>query len=406
MNKTGTAAVFLFVLLVTMFSRSTEAQWRGPERDGIYPGEKLLDVWPEAGPALLWFAEDIGKGFSSVAVTADRVFVTGMADETGYLSAFDLKGKRIWKLAYGPEWHADYPGARTTPVVVGNRIYLMSALGNVLCFDMDGKKIWSVDMAQQFGTKKLRWGVTESLLVDGDRIFCTPGGPTTAVACLNRQTGEILWKSKGNGEPSSYCSPRLVTHHNRRLVVTMTAKSVIGVDADTGEFLWRHDHLTSYDVNPNTPLYHDGHLFTVSGYGTGGQKFRLNRDATGVESVWAQATLDSQFGSAVLIDGFLYGSGQKNRGWHCVDWETGEVKYTERVLGNKGNIIYADGMAYCYGENGGVGLVRLRPSAFEVVSSFKVDRGSGQHWAHLVIKQGRLFVRHGDALMVYDISAK
>ena len=406
MGKTGISAVLIFVLLVTMFSGPTDAQWRGPERDGIYPGESLLDVWPEAGPDLLWFAEDIGKGFSSVAVTTDRVFVTGMADGTGYLSAFDLKGKQIWKSAYGPEWSADYPGARTTPVVVGNRVYLMSALGNVLCFDTDGKKIWSVDMVKQFEAGKINWGLTESLLVDGDRIFCTPGGPTTAVACLNRHSGEILWKSKGNGEASGYCSPRLVTHNNRRLVVTMTAKSVIGVDADTGESLWRHDHVTSYDVNPNTPLYHDGYLFTVSGYGTGGQKFRLNRDASGVEKAWTQPTLDSQFGSAVLIDGFLYGSGQKNRGWHCVDWETGEVKYTEKALGNKGNIIYADGMAYCYGENGSVGLVRLSPSAFEVVSSFKVDRGSDQHWAHLVIKQGRLFVRHGNALMVYDISAK
>lgn len=406
MDKPGTLAVLLFVLCTTLLSGSTEAQWRGLQRDGIYPGENLLDVWPEAGPERLWYAEGIGAGFSSAAVTTDRVFATGMIDGTGYLFAFDLKGEPVWKSPYGPEWSAGHPGARTTPVVVGDRVYLTSAVGNVLCFDTNGKKIWSVDMVEQFQAKQLGWGLAESLLIDGDTVFCTPGGPAVTVAALNRHTGEILWESKGNGESSGYCSPRLVTHNNRRLLVTMTSKSVIGIDADTGEFLWRHDHVTSYDVNPNTPIYHDGHLFTFSGYGTGGQKLRLNQDATGVEKVWAQATLDSQMGSAVLVDGFLYGSGQNNRGWHCVNWETGEVKYTKKTLGNKGNIIYADGMAYCYSEKGDVGLVKLTPAAFEVVSSFKIDRGSGSHWAHPVIRDGRLYVRHGEALMAYDISAE
>ena len=406
MSKSGTFVVSFFVFCVALLAGPIEAQWRGSQRDGIYPGENLLDVWPEAGPERLWFAEGLGEGFSSAAVTADRVFVTGMTDGTGYLFAFDLKGKQVWKSSYGPEMSTDYPGARTTPVVVGDRIYLMSALGNVFCFDTNGKKFWSVDIVKQFQGKKPNWGLTESLLVDGGMVFCTPGGPTVAVAALNRHNGNTIWESKGNGESSAYCSPLLVNHNNRRLVVTMTSKSVIGIDAETGEFLWRHGHVTDYDVNPNTPLYQDGHLFTFSGYGTGSQKLRLNEDGSGVEKVWAQETLDSQIGSAVLIDGFLYGSGHKNRGWHCVNWKTGQVKYTAKVLGSKGNIIYADGMAYCYSEKGDVGLVKLTPDAFEVISSFKIDLGSSQHWAHPVIRDGRLYVRHGDALMVYDISAK
>jgi len=406
MHKSGTFIVSLFVLCVLILPGSIEAQWRGAQRDGIYPGENLIDLWPESGPERLWSAEGIGAGFSSVAVTADRVFVTGLIEKTGYLFAFDLNGTQIWKSSYGPEWSTSYPGARSTPVVVGNRIYLMSALGNVLCFNSDGKKIWSVDIAKQFQYQELKWGFTESVLVDGDRVFCTPGGPTVAVAALDRHTGEILWASKANGEASSYCSPLLVTHNNRRLVVTMTARSVIGIDANTGEFLWRHDHVTKYNINPNTPLYHDGRLFILSGYGTGSQKLKLNQDGSAVEQVWSQPILDSQFGSAILVDGFLYGSGQRNKGWHCVDWDTGEVKYTDKTLGNKGNIIYADGMAYCYNENGNVGLVKLAPEAFEVVSSFTIDWGTAQHWAHPVIRDGRFYVRHGNVLTVYDISAK
>ena len=406
MVRSWTFAVLLLALCSTLMWGPAEAQWRGSQRDGIYAGESLLDVWPEAGPELLWSTDAIGAGFSSAAVTADRVYATGMIEGTGYLFALDLKGKQIWKSAYGPEWSDSYPGARTTPVVAGNRIYVLSAKGNVLCFDTDGKRVWSLDMVQTFQAQGLRWGLTESLLVDGDVVYCTPGGPEATVVALDRQTGKVLWKGKANGEASTYCSPRLITHNGRQLLVTMTARSVIGLDPGTGEFLWSHDHVTKYDINPNTPLYHDGYLYTVSGYGTGGQKFRLDADGTGVERVWAQPTLDSQMGSVILVDGFLYGSGQNNRAWHCVDWETGDVVHTAKVLGNKGNIIYADGMAYCYGEKGDVGLVKLTSGTFEVVSSFKIEKGSGQHWAHPVIREGRLYVRHGEALMVYDIAAE
>ena len=406
MSVSRAVAAILLAGFLALAPVAVEAEWRSSQRDGIYRGEQLLDVWPDAGPKPLWYAEGIGAGFSSPTVTPDGVYTTGMVDGTGYLSAFDLAGKQLWRSAYGPEWAKDYPGARTTPTVAGNRVYLMSAHGTVVCMDADGKKLWSADLVERFGAQPVRWGMTESLLVDGDVLYCTPGGPEAAVVALDRHNGKTIWEAKGNGESSAYCSPCLVTHGNRRLIVTMTRRSVIGIDTDTGELLWRHDHVTKYDVNPNTPLYQDGHLFSFSGYGSGGQKLKLADDGTGLDRVWAQPTLDSQIGSAILIDGFLYGSGHNNRGWHCVDWGTGEVKYTENVLGRKGNIVYADGMAYCYGERGDVGLVKLSPNAFEVVSSFKVDRGSGQHWAHLVVNGGRLYVRHGEALMVYDISAK
>jgi outer membrane protein assembly factor BamB len=406
MGKSATFYVSIVVLCMTVLSSAADAQWRGPQRDGVYPGEELLDVWPVGGPKLLWVADSIGEGFSSVAVTDTRVFVTGAIEGTGYLFAYNHGGTQIWKSEYGTEWTKSYPGSRTTPVVVGNRIYFVSALGIVHCFDTRGKEIWTVDVAQPYKAKAVSWGLVESLLVDGDTVFCTPGGQNATVVALNRHTGETIWESKGNGEGSAYCSPRLVTHNGTRLIVTMTAKSVIGVDPGTGELLWSHPHVTDYDVNPNTPLYHDGYLLILSGYGTGAQKLKLTPGGTGVEKVWEQATLDSQFGSALLVDGYLYGSGQKHRGWHCVDWETGEVKYTDRALGGKGNIIFADGLAYCYSEKGAVGLVKLSPEKFQVISSFKVEHGSKQHWAHPVIQNGTLYVRHGEVLMAYDISAR
>ncbi len=391
-------------LILTPLLAQIESQWRGPERDGIYPHESLLKQWPDQGPPLLWTVDGLGEGYSSAAVTSDRVYVTGMIGGEGLLFAFDRDGQQLWKSSYGPEWDGSHPGARTTPTVVGNRLYLLSAERRAVCFGTDGAIKWSVDLAKEFGARNLDWGITESPLVDGDRIFFTPGGRNVMLVILDRHSGETIMQVKGNGEQSGYCSPRIVRHGTRRLLVTMTAKSVVGVDADTGEYLWRQSHVTDYDVNANTPIYHQGFLFTVSGYGTGGQMFKISEDGTRTDRVWAQARLDSQMGAAVLVDGFLYGSGHSSRGWHCLEWETGRVRFSARAIGNKGNIIFSDGMLYCYSERGDVALVEPNPEEFAVVSSFRIRQGSGPHWAHPVIKDGRLYLRHGNVLMVFDIA--
>jgi outer membrane protein assembly factor BamB len=404
MRKYCFAILLLFVGLgCSMTFGQIDSQWRGPKRDGVYPDENLLKVWDEKGPKEIWSVEGLGKGYSSPAVTTDHVYLTGLIKGEGFLFAFDRNGKPIWKASYGREWSGSRPGARTTPTVVGDKIYLQSARGQAVCFSIDGKKVWEVDLMAEFGARNLEWGITESLLVDGDRVFCTPGGRSVTIVALDRHTGKTIWEIKAGSDTSGYCSPCIVQHGKRRLLLTMTGKSVVGVDADTGELLWRHSHVTDYSVNANTPLYHNGFVYTVSGYGTGGQMFQLSDDGTSIKRVWTQRKLDSQMGAAVLVDGFIYGSGHSSRGWHCLDWKTGKVQYTARKIGNKGAIIFSDGLMYCYSENGYVGLVKPNPQEFEVISSFRVRKGSGEHWAHPVIKDGRLYIRHGDALMVYHI---
>jgi outer membrane protein assembly factor BamB len=383
------------------------SQWRGPERDGVYPNETLLKQWPNEGPRMIWSSDGFHEGFSSPAVTGQRIYLTGMKDGRGYLFALDLDGKQVWVREYGSEWDEGHAGSRGTATVVGNKIYLMSGDGMVYCFDeKDGKVLWNVDLVGTFGARNLRWGMTESLLIDGNRLFCTPGGRNVMMAILDRTTGKTLQKIPGNGEKSSYCSPVIVEHGKRRLLLTMTGESLVGVDADTGEYLWSYPHRTRYDINPNTPLYHNGYIYSVSGYDTGGQLFKVTGNADGLENIWADETLDSQMGSAMLVDGYVYGSGHSNKGWHCIDFMTGDVQYTARDLGRKGNIIYSDGMFYCYSEDGDVGLVKPNPKKFEVISSFKIDQGSGAHWAHPVIKNGVLYIRHGEVLMAFDISGK
>ena len=244
----------------------------------------------------------------------------------------------------------------------------------------------------------------------GDLVICTPCGTEATFVAFDKKTGRTAWTSRSLGEESGYCSPIGIAVKGRRLFVTMLNKSIAGVDADTGEILWRLMYAeyqrSPHGINPNSPVYADGSFYTSSGYECGGARHQLSDDGTSVTRVWTDRVLDSHHGGAVLVDGYLYGSnfrGHYDGNWVCLDWATGKVMYETKWL-NKGAIIQVDGLLYCYEEKGGtVGLVKPSPERFEVIGSFKVPTGTGPHWAHPVICGGRLYLRHGTALMVYDV---
>lgn len=378
-------------------------KWRGPSGNGIYPESGLMKQWPADGPDIIWTYEQLGQGHSSAIVANEAVYATGMIEGTGYLFKFDLSGNLIYKQAYGPEFAESYNGPRGTPVIVGTKIYLESGNGVLYCLnEVDGENVWSKDLFREFDGSNIRWGVNETPVVDGRIIYATPGGSKNNVVALNRFTGDLIWASKGVGELSAYCTPRLINHNGRKILVTHTASHLIGIDAASGKLLWSHKHPNRYSVHPNTPLYHEGEIFYFSGYGQGGGKVKLNEDGTSVSRVWENKEVDSRMGGAVLVDGYLYASGDSNREWRCLDWESGKEMYASTAIA-KGAVIYADGMLYCYSERGELALVKADPSGFNVVSKTKVSLGSEQHWAHPVIYDGVLYVRHGQALIAYKI---
>jgi len=251
--------------------------------------------------------------------------------------------------------------------------------------------------------------MAESLLVDGNRIICTPGGKRHNVVALDRFTGATIWMSEGNREPAAYCSPLLVNHHDTKLIVTMTSESIIGVDAETGESYWRVEQRQGNFIHANTPLYHDGKILCSSSSDKsdldGTVLLALSDDGKAVEIVWRNTDITNLMGGFILKDGFIYGSKYRSSEWYCLDWKTGAVQYTSKPFRN-GVIIYADGLFYCYSEGGDLALVDANPKEFKVINSFKIPLGTNQHWAHPVIDDGKLYLRHGDALMVYDISLK
>lgn len=400
--------VFLFyaatLLSLSLLSQDV-AQWRGPLRDGIYRENGLMKKWPQAGPDMIWHFDDLGQGFSSAAVTSTAVFTTGMTKGAGYVLALDHRGKLLWKKEYGKEWNESHSGARSTPLVVGDMLYIMSAYGTLTCMNTaDGRTIWSVDFMSQHDARNLTWGITENLVHDGNILYCAPGGRDANVVALDRNTGRIIWKSKGSGEKSGYCSPVIVNLPSRKMLVTIMERSVHGFDAANGELLWKHGHINSYSVHPNVPVYIDGFLYCTIGYGVGGVMLKVSPDGTKVTEVWKNAKHDPKIGGFVVLNDRIYGAGDFNRSFFCLDWKTGRIIYQENQLAPS-NIIANDGLFYVYAERGTVNLVEPAASGINIISSFKVPLGSGPHWAHLVIKNKRLYVRHGNSLMVYDIAA-
>jgi outer membrane protein assembly factor BamB len=391
-------------------------QFRGFNHCGIFPETGLLKQWPENGPKLILKVEGIGNGWSSAAIENNTIYITGKIDTMDVLSAISFEGKIIWQTPYGLSWDKSYPDTRSTPTIENGKAYLSSGIGEVACVDIkNGNLIWKKNTFAENGGSSGRWGIAESILLDGDKVFFTTGGEQTTMLALNKNTGETIWKSKSLNDNIAYVSPILVEKNGRKQIVNLGAKILFGVNPENGNIDWSYDYRNIDEaewgdmgavINCTSPLYHDGFIYVTSGYNHTGAKFRLKDDLSGVEFLWKDETLDDHHGGVVLIDGYIYGSNWVNNGkgdWCCISFDTGETKY-QTTFKNKGSIVSADGMLYIYTEQPGfVALVKPNPEKFDLVSSFQITDGSGPYWAHPTIKDGKMYIRHGEVLMVYNI---
>lgn len=386
-------------------------QFRGPNRDGVFLDTGLMQAWPSEGPPLEWVTQGLGTGYASASIAGERIYVPGAVDgNQGCLFILDSSGTILSTIPYGQETEdSQAPGPRSTPTIDGDRAYLVSGLGVLTCFDLAGTKVaWQVDMLQRFGGQNITWTIAESPLVDGQNVICTPGGPDAAVAALNKVTGETVWTSKGLSDLSAYCSPDVIEHGGRRIVVTMTAKYVVGVEAGNGLLLWTHPHETEYDIHGVTPVFANGMLYYTAGYKSGGGMLELAADGASITPRWTDKTLDCQHHGVVLLDGYIYGTSHgSGAGLVCLELSSGEVMWSSNEI-TQGATVCADGMLYIYEgpKRGVVSLVKASPAGFEKAGMVSVNEGTGKHWAHPSIAGGRLYIRRGDALIAYSIAAK
>jgi len=408
---------------VELNNRQAVSEWREENRTGNSSETGLLQSWPEGGPELIWMNNELPTGHSSVSTGNNTIYLTGNVDQDDILAAIDpSSGKIKWQTVYGKAWTASFPESRCTPTVEGERVYVSSGSGEIACIDgISGEIIWSVNASEIHKGTYGQWGIAESLIIDGDKLYFTPGGPETMTIALDKTNGNLIWKSKSLNDSPAYVSPILIDYAGKKMIINVSLTYIFAVDASNGDILWSVNHMEALDsrasiavwpdapmIKAVTPLYHDGRIYVTGGYDHGSIMLALNEDGTDIKVVWTDSVLDVHHGGVVLVDGYIYGANwlsNADGNWCCLEWNTGKKMYEEHWK-CKGSIIYADGLLYVYDEkNGFVGLVRPNPAKFDLVSSFKVKEGRGPHWSHPVIKNGNLFIRHGNALMVYRIKA-
>ncbi|MGB2820349.1 MAG: PQQ-binding-like beta-propeller repeat protein [Phycisphaerae bacterium] len=382
-------------------------QFHGPRRDNKSDETGLLKQWPQEGPKLLWTAKGIGEGYSTVAIAGGLIYTTGNIGRHTVITALNPDGTTAWTVRNGPAYTREQAGTRSTPTVEGGRLYHENADGDVVCLDAaTGESVWSLNILKKFHGRNISWALAESLLLDGNNVICTPGGKGAGIAALDKDTGRTVWVCKGTEDKPGYCSPVVFEHKGLRQIVTLMAQSVVGVSAATGKLLWRVEHISPFDENITSPIFHNGCVF-VSTRSTGSRllKVKVDGDRASVEEVWQTKAMDNQHGGVILLNGHLYGDclTARSGSWACLELQTGRQTYAGGGIG-RASLTYADGMLYLLSQRGTMALVRPAPEEFDLVSRFDIPRGGrGPVWAHPVVCAGRLYVRHGDFLYCYEV---
>ena len=404
------------LLLLTFGGWATQAapgdwpQWRGANRDGISTETGLLDAWPAGGPPLLWKATGLGGGYVTPSVVSGRIYGAGYRGQDEVVWALDAaNGKEVWSTRVAPAnrqiGYAE--GPRAMPTVDGELLFTLGAGGNLHCLETKtGKVVWSRDLPKDLGGVMMsEWGFSESPLVDGDHLICTPGGPKGTVAALNKKTGELLWQSKDLEDPASYSSLIAVEIGGQRQYVVLTGQSVAGIAAKDGQLLWRADRVGKTAV-VTTPIFHDNQVWVTSSYGTGCNLFKVSAAGGGfaAEQVYANKGIKNHHGGAILVGSHVYAADGPTL--VCMELATGKVAWKERSVG-EGSLTYAGGCLYLRSENGPIALIEATPKGYVEKGRFdQPDRTKTKSWPHPVIASGRLYLRDMDLLLCYDVKKK
>ncbi len=415
--RVGIVILHLLIMLI-LASNIFAQEWpcfHGPARTNISRETGLLNSWPTDGPKLIQTIKGCGIGYSIVSISQGRIYTTGIFDRQVFVLAFDLDGKLLWK-ALNMDAGQTIPsvkttdrflGAKSTPTVHDGMVYHLNEMGRLAAFDaITGKEIWNVNIKEKFDGTWSMYGYAESVLIEGGRLHCQPGGSKAILAALHAKTGKTIWTNTTIQDTvAAYTSPLLVEDRGIRQLITMTPTSVVSVNPETGKTYWTIPHANRDLENIETPVYDHGIVGVSSGYGKGFDGIQLTYSGNSVtaEKIWSDKKSDNLHGGLIVRDGYVYGPACIGSRWFCIHLATGEVKWRDPGV-RLGSQTWADGMFYCLSHKGILGLVKATPESYTVVSQVQLPEDGQDHWfAHPVVCGGRLYIRHGDFVYVYDV---
>ncbi len=386
---------------------TTWPAFHGPDRLNMSSETGLLKLWPEGGPPLLWTYEACGRGYSGVSIADGMIFTAGDFREAEKIIALDMDGRLVWEAANGKPWKGASPGSRATPTYDDGKVYQMNPRGRLACFDArTGEPAWVLDLMEQFDARWGIWALAENVLIDGNMLLCKPGGPRGRIVALDKTSGKTIWTNTEIEDAAAYCSPVIVTHGGVRQMLTMTQKSVVGIEVATGKLVWSAPFVPRSPQNALTPLYHDGHVFIACGHSSGGSLLRIDAPSKSAVTVWHREDLDNCHSGVLFSDGKLFGCACRVGGRHffCVDFLTGQTRQLDDSLGKVG-MTSAEGKIYLLNHRGTLSLMDIMANGFELVSQFDLPKKpTNSYLAHPVLCGGRLYIRSHEDIFVYDIT--
>jgi outer membrane protein assembly factor BamB len=383
-------------------------QWRGPDRSGISRETGLLKQWLPSGPVALWSAAGMGNGYGSIAVKGTQLFVQGLKGRDSVVTSLGrADGKPLWTRVIGAGGDNDRgPGPRSTPTVDGDRLFVLTESGDLAALRaQDGGVVWQRNILKDFRGQNISWLISESPLVDGEKVIVTPGGRNAGMVALEKTTGKTIWVTKELSDEAGYSSPIVADVQGVRTVMTLTSSAGVGVRASDGKLMWRNRSPANGTANATTPVFSNNTVFYTSSYGTGGALMSLmaQNGEVHAQEVYFTRDMQNHHGGVVLVNGYLYGF--NNAILTCLDFATGKLMWRDRSVG-KGSLAYADGNLYLFSENNVVGLAEANPKAYREHGRFTVADQGWPSWAHPVVSGGRLYIRNQQTLTAYDVRAR
>ena len=384
-------------------------QWRGAERNGLSKDTGLLKQWPSSGPQKSWTISNLGEGFGSIAIRGDRIYVQGTSVSASLIFCLNrADGKTVWSGALGPKVNDGRGnGPRSTPTVDDDRVYALTENGDLACLrSRDGSPVWRKNILKEFGGSNPGWLISESPLVDGDRLIVTPGGSGAGMVALDKMTGKEIWRAKDISEEAGYSSAIAADVGGVRTIMNFTSRSAVGVRASDGKLMWRNSSAANGTANCTTPVFADNKVFFTSDYGTGAALLGLSAQNGEIKAqeLYFTKEMKNHHGGVVLVNGYLYGfSG--NSGLTCIEFATGKRMWVNRSVG-KGSLAYADGMLYLLSEKNAVGLAEANPNAYVEKGRFSIPDQGKDSWANPVVAGGKLYIRDQGTLTSYDVKTR
>lgn len=392
-------------------AEATSANWpqfRGPNRDDISPDKGLLRQWPKDGPRLLWKAKGLGGGYSTVAIAAGKIFTLGnLKGQTFVVAMSQVDGKQLWATELGKQGG----NLGCTPTVDGDTVYAIGQEGDVVAIRTgNGEVVWRKNFFKDFAGKYGGWKFTESPLIDGDQLVCTPGGKDAGIVALNKKTGDVIWKCAipVKDPTAGYSSIVIANVGGVKQYVQLMAAGVVGVRAKDGKFLWKYEKLGNNTANIPTPIVLGDHIFCAAGYGKGAALLQIvvDKDDVSVREVYFKRELTNKHGGVLVVGDHIYGDTDDQGYPYCAEVKTGKVLWKKEARGpgeKSAAVTYADGHLYFRYQNGVMALVEATPKEYKEVSTFKIPDNRGPSWAHPVVVGGKMYLREGDNLLCYDV---